>query len=548
MAMAALTLGAGAYILYLARNLNFFYDEWNFIFDRRGWTLQVLFAPHNQHWSTVPVLIFKVLFLIAGIKTYLPYVAVVVVIHLAIAWMLFLLVRRHTGDWVAVGAAALFVVIGRGAEDILWAFQAGYDGSVLLGLVAMYVTGNVPLSRRRQIAAGLLLLGSIMSSSVGLFFLGALAVEWWLEKERRHDLWLLAGPLLAYAVWFALFFHTSPVLAGAVASGGTEATPAAGHGLLHIPSGFFQLDSFVPYGIGASGAALAGLSGNWGGVVLVGLGVLGLTAMGLHRAARARVIGAAAGLLLAFTLTGLGRAQAGVDAAETSRYVYVGAVFLLLALPLLMPIPKQKWRRWLMVLAVGIAVINSGIQLHAYAATKDGAIARETAELQTLSLFRNAPDLQLQATIDPGLMPQVVPRDYFAAVDALGSPVKSISLAELSTLATDDVNRALKGMFQDALRPLAAPATCNAATSTLTWAGPEAQTTVASGSYLRVSTTTGAGYEVQAWYLARPTDPIVADFSLPAGGAQSLHLPDTGKPIVWQTRITLKRGGAIAIC
>jgi len=548
--MVALTVAAGAYILYLARHLNFFYDEWNFIFDRRGWSFNILFAPHNQHWSTVPVLMYKVLFDLVGLRSYWPYMIVVLVIHLGIAWLLFLLVRRRAGDWIGVGAAALFLVLGRGAEDLLWAFQAGYNCSILFGLAAIYV-GDLKLeSRARRGAVTLLLIASLASSSVGLFFICALFAEWALDKERRGNLWVLVAPVVVYGGWFVLFHAaTLPTLVASGSAGGAAA-PVASHGLLHIPSGFFHLYSFVPYGIGAAGAALFGLGAEWGGVVLIALGALALALRCVRPANRPRVAGAAVGILVAFALTGLGRAQAGDMEAATSRYLYVGAVFLLLALPLFLPRKLTTWKRYGITALIAATVVSSGVQLRDFAATKNIAIARENVELQTMAAFRGAPDMQMDATVDADVMPQVSPGAYFAATEALGSPVSAVPVSSLSSLPSDDVNRALKGMFEKALTatPVAANCSSASAVAAVNWISSTVSMDVTPGSNLTVTSPTGATYDVQLWYLSQPSTPLDAEFNVEGGATQQIHIPDTGQAMQWHSRITLKQGGQLQVC
>jgi hypothetical protein len=548
--MVALTIAAGAYILYLARHLNFFYDEWNFIFDRRGWSLNILLAPHNQHWSTIPVLIFKVLFDVVGLRSYWPYVVVLVVIHLGIAWLLFLLVKRRAGGWVGVGAAALLLVLGRGAENILWAFQAGYDCSILFGLAAMYVGDSKLESRTRSAAVTLLLVASLASSSVGLFFMCALFAEWILDKERRGNLRLMVLPLVIYACWFVLFHAAT--LPTHVASGGAGGAVAAvaSHGLLHIPSGFFHLYTFIPYGIGVTGAALLGLSSGWGGLALICLVAFVLALPAVQKGNRPRVAGSAMGIVTAFALIGLGRAQAGDMEAATSRYLYVGAVFLLLAWPLFLPRSLTVWKRYVLGAVVAVAVVSSAIQLRDFSATKNVAIAREDAELQTVAALRGAADLQMDAVVDSDVMPQVSPGSYFAATDALGSPVNAVPFSGFSSLSSDDVNRALKGMFQKSLTTAPAASNCvvAAATASVDRTGSGVQVDVNSGSNLRVTSPLGATYGVQLWYLSEPSAPLAAEFTVAGGATQRMHIPDTGQAMRWHGRITLKQGGPLWVC
>ena len=44
-----------------------------------------LFRPHNEHWSTLPILAFRLLWQLFGLRTYVLYLALVVTLHLLVA-------------------------------------------------------------------------------------------------------------------------------------------------------------------------------------------------------------------------------------------------------------------------------------------------------------------------------------------------------------------------------------------------------------------------------------------------------------------------------
>src|SRR5690606_32760272 len=72
----------------------FLADEWDYLADRSATDLGDLFRPHNQHWSTLPILVYRGLFSVFGIRTYVPYQLVVVVLHLVACGLLWLVMRR----------------------------------------------------------------------------------------------------------------------------------------------------------------------------------------------------------------------------------------------------------------------------------------------------------------------------------------------------------------------------------------------------------------------------------------------------------------------
>src|SRR5260221_7155740 len=109
--------------------------------------------------------------------------AVLVMLHGLTSFLLFELVRRRAGDVVGMAAVALLVVLGAGWENILWAFQISFVGSVACGLGVL-----LALESRRTLPAALLLVASLMFSGIGLVFLVAAAVRLWLERDRRREI------------------------------------------------------------------------------------------------------------------------------------------------------------------------------------------------------------------------------------------------------------------------------------------------------------------------------------------------------------------------
>jgi hypothetical protein len=51
----------------------FFLDDWDFLADRRATDLGDLLRPHNEHWMTIPILVYRMLFRLCGLRTYVPF-------------------------------------------------------------------------------------------------------------------------------------------------------------------------------------------------------------------------------------------------------------------------------------------------------------------------------------------------------------------------------------------------------------------------------------------------------------------------------------------
>ena len=220
---------AFAVLLYLGRNGTFYHDEWTFI-GQRGGTLTDWFGPHNEHWSTVPFFVYRVLLLTVGLTTYLPYLAVLLALHVVAAGALFGLIRQASGALVALAAAAIFLFMGNGEQNLFWAFQIAFLGSAAGGFGALLAlaTGHP------RIAMGLLVV-AIASSSMGLPFVAAAGAMLLLDSRRRRQIVWLVPVAAVFLVWFALIVRYSASRLSAF----TFLTPlfgvAAGHLVLGEP-------------------------------------------------------------------------------------------------------------------------------------------------------------------------------------------------------------------------------------------------------------------------------------------------------------------------
>ena len=77
-----LELAALPLILVLARDRWFYSDDFDFLVTRRAGDIGDLLRPINGHWSTLPILAYRLLWSLFGLHSYLPYQVTVVVTHL----------------------------------------------------------------------------------------------------------------------------------------------------------------------------------------------------------------------------------------------------------------------------------------------------------------------------------------------------------------------------------------------------------------------------------------------------------------------------------
>ncbi len=302
-----------AVIAWLQRSQWFFFDEWAFLEP----TSPGLLAPHVGHWSTSPLLLFHGFRDWFGLDSYFPFAMAVTVAHLAVAHVIWRIVRRAGADpWIATAGVSVLIVLGTGSENILWAFQVGFLGGLALGLTSFLLALQDDWSRRRFVGAILVSLFALTWSGTAIPLVVASAAVWWRKRGFRTAAVYSAIAGGVYLTWYAAFALGNP---NNPDTGGWGAEKL----LVKVPEFVgvmliygFQ-DIFPVFGIGA--------------IVLVAL----LAWLVVLRVRRASVPGLSTALILTAAavlfslLTAFSRASFSIGGGRSSRYVYVLVVLLL---------------------------------------------------------------------------------------------------------------------------------------------------------------------------------------------------------------------------
>jgi hypothetical protein len=294
-APVGLVVAALALLVWLGRDMTFYHDEFAFLL-LRDLSINGLFSPHNEHLSATLVLLYRILDMTVGTSTYWPYLGVTFALHVVVASIVYIVVRREAGPAWALGAMAVVLVLGSGGDDILWAFQSGTIGAVAAGMAAVVIA-----PRRPGIAALLLTIAMATSGASLAFFVGT-ALHLLLTRPRALA-WLLI-PLGLYGLWYLLFATSS------------------------VSAGLGGVADYMLTGLEASAAGALGTTS----LVVGGVALLAL-AFGLGRAWRVPPV--VLSLLFAgvtfFFIAGLVRAGLGAEQATAPRYVYIVAPTIIVA-------------------------------------------------------------------------------------------------------------------------------------------------------------------------------------------------------------------------
>jgi hypothetical protein len=326
---AAVVAAAFPLYLVLGRDQWFFQDDWEFLANRDGGSFTSLMEPHNEHWSTLPVIAYRLLWTVFGLRTYVPYQALAIATHLTVAVLLRVVMRRAgVHPWLATASASAFVLFGSGFQDIVWGFQIGFVGPVVFGLLQLLLTDHDgPVDRRDAlglVCGALALLCS--GTAVTMVVVVGLAVV--IRRGPRPAL-LQTAPLAAlYLLWWGAY--------------GREGAPDRDRGTLR------QVLRFVHRGL--RGAVEDLTTYRWIFWPFVAAVLVGAVLVVVHRGRdwRARLavpIAMAGGALVFFTITGIGRVVLiGARDADKSRYVHVGLALMLPAMTVAVDAVVRRWR------------------------------------------------------------------------------------------------------------------------------------------------------------------------------------------------------------
>ncbi len=396
-AFVAVQIAAIPLLLSWGHKWWFWADDWDFLADRTAFNAGDLFRSHYQHWTTLPILAYRLLWWIFGIRTYVPYQLLVIALHLVAAALIRVVMRRAgVRPWMATLIAGLFVFFGAGAENILVAFQITFVGALVFGLTQLLLADHDgPVGTRDGLA---LLAGfcGLMCSGAAISMTIVVGIAMLLRRSWRIALLQTVPLAVAYGLWSEL----SP-----------KGLPADRY-RSHDP---VQVVRFAQIGLGTIFGTLTRVPGL--GAVLVAVALVGFwlavrrdgirQLRGKYAIPLALLIGA--GVFLLFT--GVLRAgqpaafaaqhDIGPQRARESRYVYT-VVFM--ALPALAIAADAIARRWRLMTIPIVALLLAGLpgnihDLRVY--TNESTLARARDRTLILTAPRLPLAKQLPANVTP---------------------------------------------------------------------------------------------------------------------------------------------------
>ncbi len=388
MIVLAITIASCTYIFWRFRTAWFFGDEWSYIVDRRAaWSEgrygDALFLPHNEHWTTLPIIAFSALFKVFALKTYLPYLGLLVALHGVTVMALHSLLRRiGVGRVASIAGASLFALFGAGAENLSWAFQIGFVGSIALGLLHLIVVDR-PETLRSLLTGSLLGLVNVMTSGLAIPMLIAVVAA--LAFQRRYRAMAIhVGPAaVAYITWYVTYGH--------------KRTPST------IKPEFWA--SYVERGVFATLEETTHL--RQGGAVLAVLLLIAAVRWWPNRAESSVALGLLVGMVSMFAVFAIGRSSFGADQAASSRYLY-GSGALAIGPLILMTctlIRDQRLRKWMLSGAFALAIAGNASAINLFAIGRLDAVHASKARILATARRPDLGQLTTDIVPDPDFTP-----------------------------------------------------------------------------------------------------------------------------------------------
>jgi hypothetical protein len=549
-------LGAsGCLLLFWGSKLTFLLDDWEFLLYRRGFNADAILLPHGEHISVAPVLVYKALLATVGMGSALPFRGVSTALFLLSAVLLFVFLARRVGQWPALAATAVVLFLGAAWEDLLWAFQVGYFGSMAAGLGMLLALERG--DRRGDRLACLLLTVSILFSSLGLPFAAGAAVQVLLRPDRWRRLYVFAVPLAVYAAWWLGWGHTAE-------------NSLSLHNVLHAP--IFALDGVAAAVAAALGLATPSIAGTAGGLdwgrPLAGIAIL-VGLWWLYRLGRVpKSLWVVVAIAAAFWILGGFNQMPGREPIS-SRYQYIGVIFVFLIAAELLRGVQIGPAATIAIFAVAAASIASNIYfLHqAYDENYRPASQLEKAALGAVEIARDTvePAFVLSEEVAVTGYVHVEAAPYLSARDAFGSP--AYTAAEIATaepLPRFAADKVLFGALRIGLVPAPPSALPGAAPLA---AQPDASglVTIPAGGCVAVPSDGAnspllglprdgivlrAGRDpigaVKLTRFATGEFPVVMAEAIPAGGTAELPIPPDRSTVPW--KVQLETASATTVC
>jgi hypothetical protein len=423
-----LSLVVGGLVLLRFNRQQWFYgDEWAFLGGVRrtlAWPDQLL-EPHNEHWSTAPYLVYRVLEATFGIRSYWPYIGLAILLHLLVVHLVWrVMLQAKVAPWIATVVVLPLIVLGAGSQNLLWAFQIGFLGSLALGLGAMLLVNHSGAWGWRDWVGLALICFALLWSGFTVLLVAVCALVVLLRRGIKPAAAFAIPPAVIYIVWALAYPPSTDLSAPTVRAFSSDLWPYVATGLATAANAFV-----------------------FNAPLLGAIGVVALLAYLVRTAERATTelavtYACAAGAVAQFVLSAYARQRLGLGQASETRYGYIAIVLLAPALAMVADRLLGRANRPLRAAFVVVFLVMTATNAYLLRIDASDEAAREgptralilaAAEIANDPLQQLAPD----AVPEPRYSPDLTVADLrrFGANDDL--PTSQPAQRELLTAAAN---------------------------------------------------------------------------------------------------------------
>lgn len=298
-----------AFWLGMGSGQTFMIDEWGFVMNAHDWSFDQMMQPLNEHWSLGLNLMWKPLMATVGMSSYMPYLLVTNLLHIAGAAGIYVFARRQTAPVIALGAGLVFLFLGSGFIDFVLGMQMNFNLVTAAGVWALVILMREPRPRHAWLAA-LLLVVAVATNGVGLPFVAAAAAIIVVSRPHWRWWWVPLPAVVAFGAWYLTYGR-----------GGGVALPSA-----------IRLLEYMVNGVGNAFGQVVGLGAEVGLVIAVLVTVAALVNVAAAGRVRLGLTAGVVGVFALFAIIGLARAAPQPPSFAAGRFVDVAAAFCLIAI------------------------------------------------------------------------------------------------------------------------------------------------------------------------------------------------------------------------
>jgi hypothetical protein len=378
-------LFAFVFYLVLARRLWFYRDDWEFLAGRTL-SLDDLLRQHGGHMTALHLVVYRAMFAVIGLRSYLPYQVLSIGLHLLAATLLFVVMRKSSVNaWIAVAAASLFALFGAGGQDILWGFQIEFSGALVLGMTQMLLASHDgPIDRRDWAGLGVGL-AALLCSGVAVAMVGVVGIATLIRRGWRPAAFHVLPLAALFIAWWSHY--------GLRPKSRDDQLSAMIDWVRHGTAGVFDALGQVPF-VGwllaamlVVGMVLAWRDGPWAE----------------RRRRLAMPTAMLVGALGFEVVTAVNRSAFGARFATSSRYLHIVAALLIPSLAVAGNALFEK-RRWLGPVVVALFVV--GMPANLGKTTESFPPSQYFASYERM--VRSLPRMELASKVPRAVRPELV--------------------------------------------------------------------------------------------------------------------------------------------